>query len=330
MSKNYKILVNYIIGPGLFIWLAFSIYHQIQTQKNLPETWNNIRSQFGVKQWLYSGCLLVLMFINWGIEAVKWKMLMKNVQQLSFWAALKSLFSGQAFSLTTITNLGEYVGKVAFLEQGNRLKAMAINIIGGLSLIIVTLAGGMIALFIAHTIFKNNEAGKELFDPYVYNWLIWSMLAFLIFFFWYYFNLKMVTAFVVKIKWFKRFDYLTNHINEFTKTDLTKFLLFSFFRFVVFIVQYLLAFELFKVEAPLISLTVVTSLLLYCFAFVPSVAFAELGIRGEISLKLMALVSTNKAGTVFAITVIWFVNRILPAFLGSLFVLRVKLFKKNI
>ncbi|MEJ7737659.1 MAG: hypothetical protein WKF97_09555 [Chitinophagaceae bacterium] len=64
-------------------------------------------------------------------------------------------------------------------------------------------------------------------------------------------------------------------------------------------------------------------------ALVPTIALAEIGIRGKISLELFGLFSTNHIGIVAASAGIWGINLMLPALLGSLFILRIKIFSNN-
>jgi hypothetical protein len=68
----------------LFIWLSFSIYKQIQEQPNLPDAWKAIQQSYkGPNAWkLYA--VLALMFVNWGLEAKKWQLLVSGVQKISF------------------------------------------------------------------------------------------------------------------------------------------------------------------------------------------------------------------------------------------------------
>ncbi|HEX3024252.1 MAG TPA: hypothetical protein VHP12_03490, partial [Chitinophagaceae bacterium] len=65
MNKRFKIFLNYIVGPVLFIWLAISIYHQIEEQKNFPNTWKNIIQNFSATEWWKFFLVNILMFVNW-------------------------------------------------------------------------------------------------------------------------------------------------------------------------------------------------------------------------------------------------------------------------
>ena len=73
LNKKYKILLNYVVGPIIFIWFSYSIYNQIYNQKDLAQTWQNIKTNFSTTQWIQCFVVFLLMFINWGLETKKWQ-----------------------------------------------------------------------------------------------------------------------------------------------------------------------------------------------------------------------------------------------------------------
>jgi hypothetical protein len=64
-------------------------------------------------------------------------------------------------------------------------------------------------------------------------------------------------------------------------------------------------------------------------AMVPTIALAELGVRGKVSLFVFGLFSSNSLEILVATAVIWFINIIFPAVAGSFMLLGVKIFKKT-
>jgi len=64
-------------------------------------------------------------------------------------------------------------------------------------------------------------------------------------------------------------------------------------------------------------------------AILPTIPFADIGIRGEAGRQLFGLLAPDTFGIVVTIAVIWFVNLIIPSAAGSLFLLSIKLFKKT-
>ena len=64
-------------------------------------------------------------------------------------------------------------------------------------------------------------------------------------------------------------------------------------------------------------------------AVVPTIALAEVGLRGQVSLELFGLFSSNKIAIIAAAAGIWFINLIMPALMGSLLMLSIKIFKNK-
>jgi len=329
LSKKIKIVVNYIVGPILFIWLIFSIYGHISQQKDLLHTWQNIQANFSTTQWLQCSAVFLLMFVNWGIETKKWQLLIKSVENISFLRAFRAVFSGQAFALNTINNLGEYVGRVLFLNEGNRLRAVSLTMVGSMSQVIITFVMGAVALFFSRVLFAQKGLGNGGLNQFWYNGLMFVLVTCTILLLMVYFSLSWVTKAVERISIFKKYAFLIQKVEDFTTKNLTKILVFSFLRYVVFVVQYILLLQVFNVQASVILLALMVCVIFLILAIVPTVALTELGLRGQISIQLLGLLSPNTAGIVFTATAIWFVNRVFPALAGSLFVLGVKLFKRT-
>src|SRR5215213_400782 len=108
LNKNIKIFLNYFLAPLLFVWLVFSIYHQIKAQQNLEVSWLHIKSSF--QSWKIINLILVifLMVVNWGIEAKKWQYSVASIYPLPFGQAFKAVLSGVSFSVTMPNRIGEY------------------------------------------------------------------------------------------------------------------------------------------------------------------------------------------------------------------------------
>jgi hypothetical protein len=62
-------------------------------------------------------------------------------------------------------------------------------------------------------------------------------------------------------------------------------------------------------------------------AILPTIAIAEIGIRGETALFFLAPLSTNHLGIVSSTFMLWFINLIIPSLIGCLFVYKMKLYK---
>ncbi len=329
LKRNKKIFFNYILGPILFIWLTYSIYEQILRQPDLPKAWHSIiESLYTASSWrLY--VVFVLMFVNWGLEARKWQLLVAHVQKISFFRSYRAIFTGQAIALNTVNGMGEYVGRVVYLEDGNRIRAISLSIIGSLSQIIVTMVLGLTGLFfVKYTILSDLHMLQGL-SKFWLNGFMYAMSLGTLIIVVFYFNLSWITKLLEKIPFVAKYSFYIQKIEDFHWKELTKILILSFVRYIVFVIQYLLLLQLFHVEADAVSLVWMVCVLFLVLAVVPTIPVAELGLRGEASKQLFGLLSTNALGIVFTAVFIWLINRVLPAIAGSLFILGVRLFKSK-
>ena len=88
--------------------------------------------------------VFILMIVNWGIEAFKWKLSVQKIQRLTFFTSFKAILSGTSFSVSTPNRVGEYLGRILYMSEGNRLKAISLTIAGSMSQLIITLFMGML------------------------------------------------------------------------------------------------------------------------------------------------------------------------------------------
>jgi uncharacterized membrane protein YbhN (UPF0104 family) len=128
--------------------LSYSIYRQIKNQTDLAQAWGGIRESLNSKKIWNLIVVMLLMILNWSIESVKWKLSVKKIQEVSFIRAFKAVLSGVSFSVSTPNRMGEYLGRILYMDEGNRLKTVSTTIVGSISQLIITLLMGCIGLLI--------------------------------------------------------------------------------------------------------------------------------------------------------------------------------------
>lgn len=320
ISKNIKIFINYFLGPLLFIWLSWSIYSQIKRQPNLEEAWLTIRESISSPMVWNVAAVILLMVVNWSLEAIKWKISVKDIQQVSFLKALRAVLSGVSFSVSTPNRVGEYLGRVLYMDDGNRLKTISITIVGSISQLIITLLMGAIGLIVLKPAI---EAG-QIISPMWMNVILYGVMIVLAGVSLFYFKLSWLIKLVDKLPGSKKFVYLVEALEGFGATLLLKLLSLSLLRFIVFIVQYYLLFRLFSVELSWVQCFWTVSVSFLVMAVIPTIAIAELAQRGKVVTTITGLYSVNELGITFATAGIWFINLILPAIIGSLLILSIR------
>ncbi|HET7896793.1 MAG TPA: lysylphosphatidylglycerol synthase domain-containing protein, partial [Flavisolibacter sp.] len=147
-NKTIKIFFKYFFGPVLFVGLSFSIYQQIIHQPHLKQSWEQIKASFASVKIVYLLLAVALIFVNWGLESWKWKLLVNTVRPIRFFSAYKAVLSGVSFSVTLPNRVGEYIGRMLYQPEGGRLKTISLAIVGSLAQLLVTLFCGIIGLVV--------------------------------------------------------------------------------------------------------------------------------------------------------------------------------------
>lgn len=325
MNKNIKIFINYFLGPLLFAWLTYSIYRQIVKQPQLEESWLRIRQSFQSCKINYLIGAVLLIAVNWGLEAWKWMISVRTFYPVKFMQAYKAVLSGVSFSVTMPNRIGEYLGRIVYLPEGNRLKTISVTLVGSFSQLLITIAVGTIGLlFLKSSLVTQFPQLKIWYQFIVYGLIIVLIIMALI-----YFNVAgTVTLFN---KWIKNrnYSYLIEALQNFHNKLLLRLLMLSLFRYTIFVIQYVLVFYLFEVNVSVATVATVMSVVFLAMAVIPSIALVEVWLRGEISIKLMGLFSLNILGIGFTSVTVWFINLILPAIAGSLLLLSLRFFKNE-
>jgi hypothetical protein len=325
MNKNIKIFINYFLGPLLFAWLSYSIYRQIIKQPQLEESWHRIRQSFQSYKIFYLVLALVLIAVNWGLEAWKWMISVRTFYPVKFLQAFKAVLSGVSFSVTMPNRVGEYLGRIMYLPEGNRLKTISVTLVGSFAQLLITIIVGTIGLVSLKSSLINQFPQLKIWYQFiVYGLIVLAAIMLLI-----YFNVAGTVS--LFNKWIRnhRYIYLVEALQKFHTRLLAQMLLLSLLRYMIFIIQYVLVFYLFEVNVAADIIATVMSVVFLAMAVIPSIALVEVWLRGEISIKLMGLFSMNTLGIGFTSVTVWFINLILPAIAGSLLILSLKLFKNE-
>jgi Lysylphosphatidylglycerol synthase TM region len=329
LSRNIKIFFNYILGPVLFVWLSFSIYLQIRNQENIGTAWKHIRdSVYSTAIWQLAAVVL-LMLVNWGIEAYKWKISVQNIQPISFGKAFKAILSGVSFSVTTPNRMGEYVGRLLYMEEGNRLRTISLTMVSSISQLIITLLMGLTGLIVLLPALKKSDMVSGIDSSLWLQVIIYGVAAVLLILTLFYFRLGLITRLFEKFSGSRRYIYLVKALEDVHATLLLRLLSLSLLRFTVFCIQYYLLFRLFDVGIGWWQSFWSVSIAFLVLAVIPSFAIAELGIRGRINLKILGLFSVNHLGITIATVSVWLINLIVPAVIGSVLILSIKVFKNR-
>ena len=299
LLKKLRTYFNNSIGFILFLVCAVAIYNKVATNDNLNQFGDQIKQQFytiGFFQW---AVLVILFGLNYLMESIKWKLVLAELSPISILKSYKSVLVGQAFAFFTPARSGDYVGRILFLEAGNKLKGLAQMAWASYAQLLVTLFFGSIGLF---------------YNLPFLPWLKWvgpfiAAAAIII-----YFHPGQFTG------WLKKLSLL--QINTALKGQLV---FFAFLKYCVFILQYTWVITIFNIPIGTLDLCVALSVLFFCLSLIPSIAITDVVIRGQLIVLLLSPFYDNSLMLICVSTIIWVVNFLLPAIIGSILIINYRI-----
>lgn len=310
----------------LFVVLTWSLYRQIVHQPDLEERWAHIRESWhNPLFWL----VVALMFLNWGIEARKWQVLMKPLQRMTLLHAIKAVFAGCSITMLTPNRIGEYGGRVLYIDEQHRLRAISLTILGSMTQLAITMLFGAAAVISLKFFSGVDENLLSSMSAFINGSVLAISVLGAVIVLLFVFRVHILVLAVSKLKFLKA---LLKHIavlDEFSGKQLLRILSLSASRYLVFILQYILLLQLMEVRIPFNLLFLLLSLFYMIMVIAPTIGFTELPVRATLSVMLLGKFSTNIIGIQAAALGIWLINLVAPAIIGSLLILGIKIMKEK-
>ncbi len=325
-------LLIVVLSCGYIAWKLFGNKEQLPA----TEIFLYVLNQPFVK--LIAAILIFLMIVNWLVETIKWRYLIKKIERVSFRNAVIAVLTGITVSIFTPNRVGEYFGRAFLLREASPLKAILLTIVGSMSQLLVTVVIGSAALLIFLPVYFPFEGSWNL-TIYISMLLgiVTANTAFLLF----YFNVPLIgslSGWVERKNWSRIGNYL-KVLNDFSRRELFYVLMMSLLRYFVFSFQFYLVLRIFGVPITLMQATMAIPVIYLALAAIPTVALSELGVRGSVAIFVLGIMTTGTlAGAampgglslaiVTATTVLWIINLAVPALIGAVFVYKLKFIRQ--
>lgn len=323
MNKSIKLIINYGLGPLLFVLLSWSLYRQIIRQPELPERWNQVKQSWHHAEFWW---VFILMFVNWGIESRKWQVQLKPLESPGFLKCFQSVLAGCSITMLTPNRIGEYAGRIMFIREENRIRAIPLTVLGSISQLSVTMLAGAAGYIILR--FFRNEVTVLPEMPWFLNGLVLGLSVLsAVFLFLLYFKVHDMVLLISRVRFLKSFVKYLHVAESFSRKQLLRILFLSFVRYLVFILQYVLMIRVMQVEiAPELAAWLMTMFFLL-MVIAPTIGFTELPVRATAGVAVLSIFSTNILGIQAAFFAIWLINLVIPALIGAVMILGVKMIK---
>jgi hypothetical protein len=145
----------------------------------------------------------------------------------------------------------------------------------------------------------------------------------------FYFNIQWLVSLLNGIEFLKKFHRFFDIMGKYKPHELLQIMWFCLARFLVFTFQYYLVIHLLIPQIPILQMTLLMFVFFFIQSAIPSLDLLDIGVRSLTATTLFAYVTDQSIAVVVAVSVIYIINLLIPAVLGSVFVLKLKFFDRS-
>lgn len=311
LYKYINLLFRFTIGI-VAVWFIY-----VKLNSEFIKNWSSIK--FDELDWSLLVLTTVLLLLNWGIEASKWRFAIRNHHKVSFLRAFRLVFTGITIGLLTPNRIGEIPARAALLKSNSFKEIVLKTIASSFSQVIITFLLGGIGLVLSQNYFNLS------IDSLILNMIV---VVGLILLFVLYFNMKKLSFLFEKFKILRNEKLIKALINIRFK-ELFILLVYSVLRYLVFFLQYWLILKFFGIELLEMNELFLIPVCFLIASSIPTILISEIGVRGSVALFVFGLVSDLEIQIILASVLLWVINVAIPAIFGIYDLKELKLLKEN-
>jgi len=319
LRSNYKRIFSYVLKVAIVAFAFWFIYNKLSSNTNLKDFRNLIAEVPRAEIISVISFVILLMLVNWGLEALKWRRLLRQVEKLSLWRAIESVFCGLTLAIFTPNRIGEYGGRVFFLSPKRRIIGVVAMAVGNIGQMVLTNIFGAVAL----CIFINRFLGLD----YRINYALIALSAmFCVFFLVFFFNIRWLNGLLLSMRFTRKYKKFYSILGRYHKKELLRILLFCLARYVVFSTQYFIMFYWLIPDIHYLDILMMVCILFFVQSTLPSLDLFDIGVRSVTASYFFSFVTKQDVAVIACTASIWLINIIIPAILGSYFVFKLNFF----
>lgn len=263
----------------------------------------------------------LLMVLNWWLESSKWRWLVGHLEPISAWRAFLATIAGTSVAFISPNRTGEFLGRILFLEPDHRVKGAFATALGSIAQFVVTLFVGSVALVVMVSLHRPMPWTEGWISIMVVSMSSLLAIATLVL----YLQPGLLRQLLLGLPFLARLGRATEVLNGFERHELLTVLFLSFLRYVVFTAQFVMLLVVMDHGAGTLDPILAVPVIYLISTLVPTVMLTELGVRGTVSVAFFAPLGGADIPVLLATTLIWVINLVIPALIGSLILLTVRI-----
>lgn len=297
---------------GVFAAACALLYLRLSGHQGNVPRWEGVITALSPFPYGIVVVVLGMMVLNWSLEARKWQLLVRPLQPLGFVRAFAGTIAGTAIGLITPNRVGEFAGRVLFLEPEHRVQGSFATVLGSLAQFVVTLLMGGVAVLVGRYVRQSHHLLTHAWDVLVWSTLLMAGAAVLLFF-----SPGVFGRILLVIPWLRRFERQALALERSDGSMLWKVFGWSAARYAVFTLQFALLLHALA-GVPLADAMTAVPVIFLVTTLVPTTALTELGVRSSVAATF---VNGDASAVVLATALVWMINIVVPALAGSVVLL---------
>jgi hypothetical protein len=323
LTPQAKKILSYLFKLTILVLAFLFIYHRIlEKDDNLLKFQRLVAGITSRKVTITISFVILLMVVNWVLESLKWWHLTRVLSPMSVWRAIEAVFCGLTWAIFTPNRIGEYGGRVMFLPNRKRIHGVFAMAVGSFGQNVITnVLGAGASVWFLFT-FMHINVWLMLLITAVAIGFMGIMLVF-------YFNIKWMVSLLNRISFLEKYHRFFDIMGNYKFSELLNIMWFCLARFFVFTFQYYLIIHLLIPSIPIHQMALIMFVFFFVQSALPSLDLLDIGVRNITAGFLFAFVTNQSIAILAAISFIYVTNIIIPAILGSVFVLKLKFFDRS-
>lgn len=264
-------------------------------------------------RYLWLGGAALLLPLNWGLEALKWRLLLRAFQPVSFRKVMAAVMAGVAFSVITPGRVGEYGGRMWVLGR-EAVWGVAVSTLLGSACqwVVLLLAGGW--GMASWGIWYEAAAPEAWYSALALAWAMAGLVVLALL------NARWALtgiSLLPQARWRFRLLRRLMALRQYRPAVVARALGLAALRYGVYAAQYYLLLRCFGLQAPGYWVFAGIAVIFLMQTGLPLSPLAGLPARGELARLVWSHLGMNSLGALAATYALFILNLGLPALIGA-------------
>ncbi|EMR00759.1 hypothetical protein ADICEAN_04122 [Cesiribacter andamanensis AMV16] len=145
LAKKLTVAAKLLLFVGILLFLLAKLWQH-------EASWHSMLAQLArgwhspANGWV--GLALLLVPLNWLLEALKWQVLVRRIQAASLGSSCQAVLAGLSLGLLTPRSLGDYAGRLLVHGSQHKVRMLGVVLLNRLVQSLSTFLGGLLGILI--------------------------------------------------------------------------------------------------------------------------------------------------------------------------------------